>query len=146
MAIHKRLKKYAVIANDRLCKVIEFSKNEAEIYVKNFIETHLSHAVLKAAGGSESVKVYFCDIPIIRESVLEKIQALLDPIGQQLEQDDKAANETGSGRLPPEKRSALKKAQTNLEDAKESVEEVKDGSDFNKENIALCSKFIVLDF
>lgn len=152
---HKRLKQYAVIAGNKLSKVIEFSKGEAEIYVRNFIQTHLSNAVLKAAGELNNIKAYFCDVPIIKNMTNEKIEALAASIKLQ---KDNNSEEIANGIKQPdgtstpltqeerEKREldnrALEKAYEELKSAKQYVAKVKDGFDFNKESIDRAKKTV----
>ncbi len=144
---HKRLSQYSVIAGGKLSKVIEFSKGEAEIYVKNFIETHLSHAVLKASGGLMDVKGYFSDTKQIKEKIEEQIKTITSAIGtriKSLEDRINGISPDGENVMPligeakekaEEQIAVLKKAANEMALAKRNVSDVKDDADFNKENI-----------
>lgn len=158
MGIHKRLKQYSVIAGGKLSKVIAFSKGEAEIFVKNFIETHLSHAVLKAAGGLKNVTAYFCDVKYLKEQLNTQVNRLISGIDTKitdietkLEGGDISAGGSGSGTafLTEAQRIALEEQKTILEQAKdklrlakESVTSVQDDSDFNKEDIDRAKGYV----
>lgn len=138
---HKRLKKYSVVAGDKMSKIIEFSKGEAEIFVQNFIETHLSHGYIKAAGGLKNITAYFCDTKIIKNQLDTQINHLISGIDKMLipivnpSSNPESSSEDTTDPLTPEQRQALLDAKTLLEEAKQSVTSVEDGADFNKENI-----------
>ena len=142
---HKRLSQYSVIAGGKLSKVIEFSKGEAEIYVRNFIETHLSHAVLKASGGFLDIKGYFSDTKQLKEKVEEQANVLTKAINDTAKLiQDQIDGLTGDNVMPligearekaEEQVATLKKAANDIALAKQNVSDVKEDADFNKENI-----------
>ena len=145
---HKRLSQYSVIAGGKLSKVIEFSKGEAEIYVRNFIETHLSHAVLKAFGGLKDIKAYFSDTKQLKEQVEGQIKTVTDAINDTvtaIRQEIDGYTDSLGNIIPPltgdakekaeEKIKSLEKAAEDIGLAKNNISEVEDDADFNKENI-----------
>ena len=134
MANHKRLKEYSVFIDGKLSKIVEFSKGEAELYVKNFIESRLTHAVVKATSALQNIKAYFSDTGTIKSQLEEKISTLIAGINAELRETvDEAGNIINN--LTEEQKDVLQKAKEQLETAKDNIASVVDDSDFNKENI-----------
>lgn len=157
---HKRLSQYTVIAGGKSSRIIEFSKGEAEIYVRNFIQARLSNAYVKSAGALQDLKGYFSDTKQIKEKLqgeisklntgiseaLEKVnKAILNPpgIGGSVSGDDEATDwKIGNLDLSTMTKPAIQELQKVLEEASgqltlagQNIKDVVDDSDFNKEHI-----------
>ena len=87
---HKRLSQYTVVAGGKSSRIIEFSKGEAEIFARNFIECRLSHSYIKSVGALQDLKGYFSDTKQIKEKLNEQIEKVTDGINEALEKIQKA--------------------------------------------------------
>ena len=143
--MHKRLKQYSVIAGGRLSKVVEFSKGEAEIYVRNFIETHLSHAVLQRAGGLADIVGYFTDVPAMKDKLTKEADAIMKGINNEI-QNISGDIENGiqglQDNVKNELTEMLEEAKGKAALAKTNIKDIKDGADFNKENIDQAKDYL----
>ena len=142
---HKRLKQYSVIAGGKMSKVINFSKGEAVVFVKNFIESRLSHAVIKQIGGMKDIKAFFTDTNFMKTKLGSQVDSLISGINKKLEDDKTNSNSGEEGTAPPlteAQKTALTNARTKLSLAKTNIQNVDDDSDFNKENIQSAKNYI----
>lgn len=131
---HKRLKQYSVVVDGKLSKIVEFSKGEAELFARNFIECRLTHAVVKATAGIGNIKAYFSDVNTIKDQLKTKINALTAQINNIPTILNNASSEAESC-LTEAQEQALAYAKEQLRSAQNKVVSVADDSDFNKENI-----------
>ena len=145
MGRHKRLKQYSVIAGGKMSKVIEFSKGEAELFVKNFIEARLSHAVIKQIGGLKDINGFFTDTNYVKTKLEKRIDSLVSGINSKLTEnaDTTSGGEGGTAELLTEaQKTALTNARAKLSLAKVNIQNVNDDSDFNKENIQSAKNYV----
>ena len=133
---HKRLSGYSVVTDGKVSKLVEFSRGEAEVFVRNFIECRLAHAGVKATKALDNIKAYFTDTDFIKQELETSIDKLIAGIINKLTGSQDSGGEEGTGeQLTREQEQALENAKTRLATAKQDVSNVEDDSDFNKESI-----------
>ena len=135
---HKRLRQYSVVVDGKLSKIVEFSKGEAELFARNFIECRLTHSVVKATAGIGNIKAYFSDVTTIKSQLETKINAMTSQINKIITNATSSIGSIGSDEantLTETQRNVLNYAKEQLAEAKKNISSVVDDSDFNKENI-----------
>lgn len=145
MGKHKRLKQYSVLADGKISKIVEFSKGEAEVFVKNFIESRLTHSVIKQFGGLKTIKAFFTDTNYMKEKLTEQLNSLIQGVNKKIEDSTTLSIGGEDGlveQLTEEQKNALNEAKTKLTFAKENIKNVVDDSDFNKENIQSAKNYV----